>query len=141
MKTLKEFMAWLTLPVLFTACATLGIGQADQATRILADVACVTAVVGAGLQIAGDPVVNGAKTVLDVIAAINSVGASNVPASVLSVCKDTIAYASQDLSGAVALIKSNPGTDQPKATPPKMGARPPVQPKAPQPVIIPLTNR
>jgi hypothetical protein len=142
-KALRRLCAGFTVPILLTACATLGIGQADQATRIIADLGCVSAAVGAGIQIAGDPVVNGAKTAMGVLAAIMSVGMSNVPNTVLAACKDTLAWATQDAKGAIALVTSGTGT--PAATVPPPVTTPtraaPPQPKAPTPVVIPIPKK
>lgn len=137
MYRLRSWFGWLTLPLLLTACATLGIGKADQATRILADVRCVTVATAAGMQIFGDPAVNGAKTALDVLSAITSIGMSNTPSAVIEACKDTLAYAAEDAKGALALVTGGTASDAPKATAPtKMAGAPPTQPKAPTPVVI-----
>jgi hypothetical protein len=132
----------LTLPLLVTACATLGIGKADTATRILADLGCVTAATSAGLAIAGDPAVNGAKTALSIATAILAIGTSNVPATVLAACKDTLSYLAEDVAGAKALIAGSNGTTATTVPPPSTTptARRPVpqQPKAPTPVVIPI---
>lgn len=132
----------ITMATLFTtSCSTLGIGQPDQATRWLADIACVTAVTQAIGEVSGDPSVGGAKTVLDVVNVINKVGTSNVPATVLSACKDTISHLGEDAAGAAALLKGAPGTDQPKAQIMKMATAPRLQPKAPQPVVVPIPRK
>lgn len=141
---LRRYCAFLTLPILLTACATLGIGQADQATRILADIGCVTTALNAGISIAGDPTLSGAKSAMGVAAAILAVGTSNVPAAVLAACKDTLAWASQDAAGAVAIVTRSTGTTSPTVppTPTTPTAKPaPPQPKAPTPVIIPLPKK
>lgn len=116
-------------------------GSPDAVTRILADIGCVTAAAAAGVQIIGDPSVNGAKTASGVLAAIMAIGTSNIPAAVLSACKDTLGFAAQDATAAATLVAATTGTDQPKASMPKMAGKPPEQPKAPQPVIIPLPRK
>ena len=137
-------VAVVVVGTLMTAvgCATLGIGQADQATRILADIRCITVATQAGLQIAGDPAVNGAKTALDVLSAISTLGSSNVPATVLDACKDTLGYAAEDAKGALALVTNSAGTDAAKISPPKTAVGPArEQPAKPTPVVIVLPKK
>ncbi len=143
LRLLRAHACFLTVPILLTACATLGIGHADQATRILADIRCITVASAAGLQVAGDPVVNGAKTALDVLAAITAVGTSNVPSTVYEACKDTLAYAAEDAKGALALVTGTTGSASSTVPPPTPQARraAPPQPSTPQPVIIPIPKK
>lgn len=138
---MKRLIGIIVIPLLLGGCSTLGIGKPDQVTRWLASIGCVVAVTNAIGEITGDPSVGGAKTVTDVIGVINRVGTSNIPATVLAACKDDITHVGEDAAAVATLLQNSTGTDQPKATPPKMAARPPAQPKAPQPVVVPVPKK
>lgn len=131
--------------LLLSACGTFKALQAkspDTVTRILADIGCITAAASAGLAVLGDPTVNGAKTATGVLSAITAIGASNIPALVLTACKDTLALAPQDAEAAAVVVANAEGTTAPKLAPPKpMVGAPPVQPKAPTPVIVPVPKK
>jgi len=83
------------------------------------------------MQVAGDPALSGAKSVMSVLSAILAVGTSNVPASVLAACKDTLAYATEDAKGAIALVTNGTGSSTP-AVPP-VSTTPTARPAPPQP--------
>ena len=142
MRRLREFFK--ALPILIIAgCA--GLTGQQVADRVLADLGCITALAGAGVQVAGDPSVGGAKTAVGVLSAISSVGGSSLPSAVLNACAATLAYANQDAAGASALLKSGSGTPAAPApapapgTPAARAARPaPAQPAAPTVVHVPL---
>ena len=129
-----------------SGCKTFSGGGGDTATRILADINCVTTALAAGLAIAGDPMVGGSRTAISVLQAILAVGTSNVPATVLAACKDTLGFASEDVAGAVALVTASGGSSGAAVTPPPPpapaapgAARPALkQPQKPTPVVIPL---
>jgi hypothetical protein len=112
MRYLAAFLVFLMFAL--TGCATLGIGQSDTATRILADLGCLTALAAAGIQVAGDPMVGGAATATDVLAAIVHVGTSALPGTVMSACSQTLTYVAEDAKGALSLVRSSAG--QPPAT-------------------------
>lgn len=121
-------------------CASIGAmfgGKADAATRFLADLACVTAATAAYGEISGDPAVNGARTVTDIITAINKVGTSSVPKTVLDACAESFKYAKEDMAGLLAQVQAAPGTAEAKPQMPKL-ARPPAPPTKVQPVVVPL---
>ena len=128
----------LALVVGLSGCSTLGIGTGgDTATRILADVMCLTALVTAGITVAGDPSVQGASTAIDVLTAIGTIGASSVPATVLAACKETLAYAAEDAKGLLALVSGSTGTTAPKLAPKAMrSAAPPKAPAKPQSIQV-----
>lgn len=138
-----RLLGLVLVPFLFLGCATAKAwwtGSPDTVTRFLADIGCITALSTAAIQVAGDPMVNGAKTPLGVAAAIAAVGSSNIPATVLAACKDTIALASQDAAAVTTIAQNTEGTTAPKAVMPRLTSPPP-QPKTPQPVVIPVPKR
>jgi hypothetical protein len=146
-KGLRSF--WL-LPILgvglltLTGCGTfksLMSGSPDTVTRILADITCITVAAEVGLTVIGDPTVNGAQTASGVLAAINTIGASNLPAKLLAACKDTLALAPQDAEASAVLVTNTTGTDLPKLSPPKMAGPKPVAPKKPTPVVVPVPRK
>lgn len=141
--TLRTLLiATALIPLFFlSSCASTSTGQGDVAQRVLADLACVTAGLGAGLQIAGDPALGGAKTAIDVLNAIEAVGTSNVPTGVLAACKDTLNYAQQDFAGLIAMVKGATGSGAKTVTPPaqrKAAARAFQQPPRPTVVSVPI---
>lgn len=144
---MTRFRQWIgclvlsALPILLTGCATLGIGKADSVQRWLASIGCVAAVTAAIGEVGGDPSLDGAKSVLSVVSAINRVASSDIPATVLAACKDDISHVAEDAAAVGTLISSSPGTDQPKAAAPKMARAPRAQPKAPTPVIVPVPRK
>ena len=142
---MTRFMRWWTLAVsvlfLFAACATLGIGRPDSVQRWLASVGCVAAVTAAIGEVAGDPSLDGAKSVLAVVSVINKVAASDIPSTVLTACKDDIAHVAEDAAAAATVMTASTGTDQPKAAPPKMARAPRAQPTAPTPVNVPVPKK
>lgn len=140
---MKQALALIALiPFFLASCATGGTGTgADVAQRVLADLGCITALVGAGIDIAGDPAVGGAKTAIDVLSAIEKVGTSNVPSGVLGACQATLGYAQQDFAGLLTMIKGAKGTAAAKVTPPaqrKASALAFTQPPTPTVVSIPI---
>jgi hypothetical protein len=104
----------------------------------LADLGCLTALATAGISVAGDPVVNGAATAMDVLTAIVHVASGAVPGTVLSACSATLNYASQDAAGAIALIKGAPVAPSTGAVSLKAKAAPANLPKGvpPVPVVV-----
>jgi uncharacterized protein YceK len=128
---MRKFLVIAVLvPFLLTGCATIAglfSGSGPTAERVLADVGCLTALAGAAVQVAGDPMVGGAATVLGVLAAIERVGASSLPSSVLSACAASLAFAKQDAAGAATVISATTGTAG--AGPGVVGAKKPTSPK------------
>lgn len=124
--------------LVFTGCAATGPDgkPVDTVTRVLADIGCVSALINAGGQIAGDPTVGGAKTVLDIFHAISVIGASNIPATVMSACAASLAYLTQDASGAQAYVTSVKGTTSARVGSPPTVTRPPEQPNKPTMVTV-----
>jgi hypothetical protein len=136
----NKFLALGLAVALTGGCASLGgFGKADQATRFLADVACVTAVTAAYGEIAGDPSINGARTVTDVIMAIQKVGSGAMPKAVMDACAESFSYASKDMAGLMAQINAAPTTPEVKPMPTaRRAGTPPPAPKTVQPVVVPL---
>lgn len=126
-------------------CGSFGLGTgSDTVTRVLADIGCLTALAGAGIQLSGDPTVSGATTVTGVVAAIGAIGASSVPSTVLAACKDTLAYAGDDMKGLVAFVKGTPGAAAEKVTPKSpltMSVGKPAVPMKPTAVQVVLPKR
>lgn len=102
----KLLVVLILIPFLMTGCATVkGLFGGDlTAERVLADIGCITALTGAGVAVAGDPMVGGAATVLDILSAITRIGSSSLPLGVLSACTDSLAYAKKDAAGAADVI-------------------------------------
>lgn len=122
---MKSLIAVLLIPLfLFTGCA--GLTGSDVAERVLAGATCLAALAGAGVQVAGDPLLSGAVTATNVLTAISSIGGSNLPGTVMQACQSTIDYASKDAAGLTALLKNQ----KPAAT-----ATPPAARKAPAALI------
>ena len=132
----------ITLALLLTGCATLGIGTDNSAERILADLGCLTALAAAGVQVAGDPTVGGASTALDVLSAITKIGTSSLPGTVISACSATLSWVAQDVKGAVTTVKAEANAPEPVKAQMKAKAAKPgpkaAAPPVPIKVIVPL---
>jgi hypothetical protein len=133
MRYLAALCIGLTL-LLTGGCATLGIGQSDTATRILADVGCLAALAAAGVQVAGDPAVGGASTAIDVLGAITKIGTSSLPGTIMSACAQTLSWVAEDAQGALTIVKAESAAPEPVKAQLKAKAAKP-GPKAPAPPV------
>lgn len=109
----------LAVIVALTGCATLGLGKADFATRIMAGLTCIAAVASAGGVVVADPEL-GFATATDVLNAITKIATSAGVATAMAACKETMALVGQDVQGALDMVTA-------KAEAP---AEPPAQRKA-----------
>lgn len=137
---MRPLLALFTLiAFIVTGCTTLGLGTGDAATRILAGLQCVAAITAAGGQVTSDPDL-GFATATDAFNAINKVATSPGLSAAMAACSDTFSYLSQDLAGAVAMLKTK--TEAPAEPPAQRKARlAKVVPKpqmGPVKVVVPL---
>ena len=119
-------MKKLLIAVLLVVTGCAGLTGSAVVERVLAGATCLAALAGAGVQVAGDPLLNGAVTATNVLTAVSTIGSSNLPGTVLQACQSTIDYASKDAAGLTALLKNQ----KPAAT-----ATPPAARKAPAALI------
>lgn len=124
---IKRFLIGVILTGI-TGCAAMS--GSDIVTRVVAALGCVTALTNAGVQIAGDPALNGAVTAVGVLEAIMRVGASNIPGAVMTACAETLDYAKEDATGALAMAKATP-----PAKGDKVQIKPPAGARAQQPLV------
>lgn len=133
----RAFTLTLILMFVVMGCAsTQGPGAPSTATVVLADITCVAALAGAGVAVAGNPLVGGAVTAAGVLTAIAAVGTSNVPGAVISACADSLKYAGQDLSGLLALVKGSTPKPGPAPAPVPAARINAMQPPTPTPVTV-----
>jgi hypothetical protein len=139
----KAVIAIVTVAVIVSGCSISGLvgGKGNTAERVLADAGCLLALSNAAVTVAGDPAVGGAKTVMDVVSAINKVGASDVPATALSACAASLQFAEQDMAGALAAVKGSRGSDAPVVQAPPAGREMPRFAAPPRPTVVTVPIR
>lgn len=130
------------LLTLTTGCTAIQewAGKPETATRIAAGQQCLDALVQQGIRLAADSTL-GFTTASQVLAAVLTIGNAAIQIALNQACRDTIALASEDASGATAMLNAATTTPEPvkaqlKA---KMRAAAPAK-AAPGPVrvIVPL---
>jgi len=118
---MKHLVTLVLLVTLITGCSSIMGGGPAVATRILAGLTCVAALAQLGAPLATDPDL-GVSTAVDAFNAVQKITDAGKLAVANSACAETLAYAVEDLKGAVAMVQSKPTTP---AT-----AEPPAQRKA-----------
>lgn len=139
---MKLLVIVLMLALTAGACTTVQewLGNPDHTTRIMAGLACLTALAQNGIQVAVDPAL-GFTTASDVLAAIVKIGTAAVQTAMTQACQDTIALAAEDAGGAVAMLQaqqSAPPAEQPKLQGRFKAVKPPKAAPGPVRVVVPL---
>ena len=106
----RRLIAYLMLLTGLTmgACATLGIGKEDTATRIIADAQCLGAATAAGAKILVDPTL-GFATAAEVMIALLQVTNDLAVQNAFTACALTFSYVKEDLDGLIAMLRSRAG--------------------------------
>lgn len=132
----------LALLLTLTGCTALTewAGKPETATRIAAGQVCLDALIQNGIRVAADPTL-GFTTATQVLAAVLTIGSAAIQIAMNQACRDTIALASEDATGATAMLDAATTTPPPmqaplkakmKAAAPKKAAPGPIR------VIVPL---
>ena len=100
----------LVMVTALTGCAMLTGGSgADVATRILAGLDCVAALAQIGAPLAVDPDL-GVATATDAFNAVQKITDASKQALANNACAATLAYAVQDMKGAIAMVQNKVAT-------------------------------
>jgi hypothetical protein len=86
-----------------TGCASIG-GPEGFTTRVLAGLACVTAITAAGQQVAADPDL-GFSTAVDALNAVNKIASGPGLNAAMSACQETFRYVAEDMAGLKAMLE------------------------------------